>query len=82
MNSTYIPQENFIEHDKIELFFANPTSKTIRLKVNDEEKKLSKNCDIKFLLNKTEKLEILSTCKYIRPIVFTHKDGFYDVHHC
>jgi hypothetical protein len=82
MNSRYIPQENFIDHDKVELFFANPTSKTIKLKVNNEEKKLSKNCDIKFELTKTEKIEILSNCKNIRPIVFTHKDGFYDVHHC
>ncbi|MDB4070126.1 hypothetical protein N9518_03455 [Candidatus Pelagibacter sp.] len=82
MNSKYIPQENFIDYDKIELFFANPTSRTIRLEVNKKEKKLLKNCDIKFELNKIKKVAILSNCKNIRPIVFVYKDGFYDVHHC
>jgi len=82
MNSKYIPQENFEECDKIELFFANPTSKTIKLKVNKDLKKITKNCDIKFVLSKVNKIEILSNCKNIRPMVFTHKDGFYDVHHC
>ena len=31
---------------------------------------------------KTEKVEIISNCAQLRPLVFTFKENYYDVHHC
>ena len=42
---------------------------------------LEKSCDKVFKLSKIKKVEILSNCTNLRPIVFTHKDEFFDVHH-
>lgn len=80
-NFKYVLQENFSNIDYVELFFCNPTSKDLRLKINEKKINLLKNCDQRFKLNDASKIEIISNCANLRPIVFTHKGEFYDVHH-
>ena len=80
-NYKYALQENFSEVDYLELFICNPTSHKLKISINGEKNNLEKSCDKVFKLSKIKKVEILSNCTNLRPIVFTHKDEFFDVHH-
>ncbi len=81
MNYKYIVQENFSDVDLIELFICNPTSQNLNIKINGKKYFLKMNCDKKFEFQDIDKLEIVSNCTNLRPIIFTHKRNFYDVHH-
>ncbi len=80
-NYKYIIQENFSEVDYLELIICNPTSHKLKISINGVEDNLERNCDKLFRLSKTNKIEIISNCTNLRPIVFTYKNEFYDVHH-
>lgn len=80
-NFKYCLQENFLDFDKIELFINNPTSKKINFNLMGYGYELFPDNDIKIKISKTEKIEINSNCALLRPIVFTYKDKYYDVHH-
>lgn len=80
-NYKYIIQENFSTVDYLELFICNPTTHNLKISINGNKKSLAKNCDKVFRLDKIKKVEILSNCTNLRPIVFTFKDEFFDVHH-
>tara|TARA_B100000575_G_C23114454_1_gene644098 strand:- start:646 stop:1416 length:771 start_codon:yes stop_codon:yes gene_type:complete len=80
-NYEYSIQESFLEFDKVELFINNPTNKLITLEVNECKYILKPDNDIRISLSKLEKINIKSNCALLRPIVFTFKGSFYDVHH-
>ena len=81
-NYKYFIQEDFSDVDKLELFFNNPTNKLIKFTVNGKNYSIEPDNDIMVKMTKTEKVEIISNCTQLRPLVFTFKENFYDVHHC
>lgn len=83
VNQKYFIQNNFLDSEKIELFFANPLSKKINIAIN-------KNCS--FALNpynskiisifeNTHLIKIRSDCTFLRPYVFNYRGSFIDFHH-
>ena len=81
-NYKYFIQEDFSDVDKLELFFNNPTNKLVKFTVNGENYSIEPDNDIMVKMTKTEKVEIISNCTQLRPLVFTFKENYYDVHHC
>ena len=79
-NQIYTIQKYFNDFDKNELFFINPTSKTLNFNLENKDYKLNANCA---LLIKTTKplLSIKSNCLFLRPTIFSYKEEFIDVHH-
>tara|TARA_Y100000768_G_C23970145_1_gene680086 strand:+ start:426 stop:1202 length:777 start_codon:yes stop_codon:yes gene_type:complete len=79
-NHTYTIQKYFDDFDKTELFFTNPTSKTIRFSIKDSNYKLKSNCSL-FLKIQDPIISIKSNCLFLRPTVFCYKGKYLDVHH-
>ena len=79
-NHTYTIQKYFDDFDKNELFFNNPTNKTIRFSIENRNLKLKPNCS---LLVETQNpiISIKSNCLFFRPIIFSYKGKYLDVHH-
>ncbi len=79
-NQEYTIQKYFSGFEKNELFFSNPTNKTIKFSIGSKHYKLkageTKNIDINEPL-----ITIKSNCLFLRPTVFSYKNNFYDVHH-
>ena len=80
-NHTYKIQKNFKEFDKIELFFSNPISKTIKFNVNNKSYKLKNNCSKLLNISNNDIIIIKSNCLFLRPTVFNYKKQYLDVHH-
>jgi len=81
LNHYYKIQKYLHGYDKNELFFSNPTSKTIKFKIYNNNYKLKKGCSL--LVDVTDKkiVTIRSNCLFLRPTVFSYKNDFLDVHH-
>lgn len=79
-NHTYTIQKYFENFDKNELFFTNPTSKTIKFSIENNTFKLKPNHS---LLVETHEniIHIKSNCLFFRPTIFSYKDEYLDVHH-
>ena len=80
-NQVYKVQKLFKDFDKNELFFANPTSETINFSINEDNYTLNDGCSILIDTSKYETIIIKSNCLFLRPIIFSYKDEFMDVHH-
>jgi len=80
-NHTYKIQKYFADYEKSELFFANPTSKKIFLSVNDKSYQLKKGCSILIDVSDKKIICTKSNCLFLRPVVFSYKDGYLDAHH-
>ena len=80
-NHTYKIQEYFYGFDKSELFFSNPTSKTIKFGVNNINYKLDNNCSKLVDITNKKIISIKSNCLFLRPIIFNYKNEYLDVHH-
>lgn len=80
-NQNYKIQKYFGGFDKHELFFANPTSKIINFSIDKENYKLKGGSLIMIEILYKELIEIKSNCLFFRPIVFSYKQNFFDVHH-
>jgi len=81
MNKKYRIQNNFNDFDKTELFFNNPLSKKVTLKVNKKILILNAHCSKIICLKNISTILIESNCNFIRPIVFNYKNKFIDVYH-
>lgn len=79
-NHTYTIQKYFDEFDKNELFFINPTSKTIKFRIKNKNFKLKSNNTLLFE-TKSNLISIKSNCLFLRPTVFSYKGNYVDVHH-
>jgi hypothetical protein len=77
----YRIQESFLGSDKSELFFSNPTSKTIRFSIGGGEYRLESGHVILIDVGDSEVVAIKSNCYFFRPLVFRLKGRFLDVHH-
>ena len=79
-NHTYTIQKYFDDFDKNELFFTNPTSKTIRFSIDNKNFKLKTNNSLLVEI-KSNLISIESNCLFLRPTVFSYKGQYLDVHH-
>ena len=81
-NQIYKIQKFFDNFDQTQLFFTNPITEKINFSVNNKSFRLGKKCstiiDIK---NNEDTIIIKSNCAHLRPVVFSYKDNFIDVHH-
>jgi hypothetical protein len=79
--TTYIIQKNFALCDHIELFFSNPTSYLVWIKINNHKLFLkSGECKI-YQIEPTDVIKIVSNCVFPRPLIFVQEDGFVDCLH-
>lgn len=79
-NYTYTIQKYFEDFDKSELFFINPTTKTIKFSIEDKSYELKPSCSL--LVNiQNPIISVKSNCLFFRPTVFSYKDKYLDVHH-
>lgn len=79
-NHYYTIQKYFENFDNNELFFSNPTSKIIKIYLNKEIYKLKPGCS-QIVNTKMKIITFKSNCLFLRPTVFSYKNGFVDVHH-
>lgn len=79
-NQYYTIQKEFSEFDKNELAFTNPTSKILKFNVGGKDYKMNPGCS-KIIEIKSSIITIKSNCMFLRPIVFSYKDNYLDVHH-
>jgi len=79
-NHTYTIQKYFDNFDKNELFFTNPTSKTIKFSIENKNFELKPNCVLLIEIKKSI-ITIESNCLFFRPTIFSYKGKYFDVHH-
>jgi hypothetical protein len=79
-NHTYTIQKYFEEFSKNELFFTNPTSKTIKFSIDKKKYELKSNNSLLIEI-KSNLITIKSNCLFLRPTVFSYKGQYLDVHH-
>ena len=60
-----------------ELFFINPTSKTIKFSIENKNYELKSNCSLLVEI-KDSIISIKSNCLFLRPTVFSYKDKYLD----
>ena len=66
--------------DKNELFFTNPTSKTIKFSIENKNYELKPNYSLLVEI-KDSIISINSNCLFFRPTIFSYKNKYLDVHH-
>jgi hypothetical protein len=79
-NQYYRIQKKFNGFDKNQLFFTNPTSKILKLTVERKKYLLNPGCSI-IIDTHTPIITTKSNCLFLRPTIFSFKDGYLDVHH-
>jgi len=79
-NYTYTIQKYFDGFDKNELFFTNPTSKTIKFSIENKNYELKPNYSLLVEI-KDSIISINSNCLFFRPTIFSYKNKYLDVHH-
>ena len=62
-------------------FFSNPTKKTINFSIDHENYILKDGCSLLIEFNDKKIIEIKSNCLFLRPIIFSYKGKYIDVHH-
>ena len=72
---------SFLEFNKSELFFVNPTSKRVNFSIDKNHYSLEKGCSILIDVRSNEDISIISRCLFLRPIIFNYKGDFFDVYH-
>ncbi len=80
-NQYYKIQKFFDNFDKNELFFSNPTSKKINFTVDNKDYSLAGWSSLIIETKENKIIEIKSNCLFLRPLIFSYKNGFLDVHH-
>ncbi len=77
----YRIQNSFIDFNKSELFFVNPTSEKINFSVCKNQYFLEKGSSMLIDVSGKDNISIISRSLFLRPIVFNYKDNFFDVYH-
>ena len=80
-NFIYRVQSNMSHCDDVEFFFANPTSKKIKLELNKKKYKINPGNSLIINLDDYIGNTIKSNCAFLRPVVFNYKGKFIDVYH-
>jgi hypothetical protein len=81
MNQNYKIQKYFDCYDKSELLFSNPTSKTIKFSIDENNYRLENGCSILIDVSDKKIINIKSNCLFLRPTIFSYKENYLDVHH-
>ncbi len=80
LKKQYIVQNLYDNDSRIELYIANPTSKTINICFDNNNFDLKPfNCKIIKTIH--NKISLKSNCMFLRPIIFESKKEFINVHH-
>jgi hypothetical protein len=79
-NSEYTIQKYFDNFDRSEIFISNPTSKLLRLSINDKNYDLKSACSMVLDVEQSV-VTVKSNCMFLRPTVFSYKNQYFDVHH-
>ena len=80
-NYKYSIQNSYLNYDKLELVFSNPTTKKIKFRIKEDQYILdARECKIIEIRDK-RKIDIYSNCLFLRPTVFAYKNNYLDVHH-
>jgi hypothetical protein len=77
----YRIQNTFLEFDKSELFFVNPTPSKLIFFINNKKYILNRGCSILIDVSGKANLSIRSKCLFLRPTIFNYKNQFFDVYH-
>jgi hypothetical protein len=77
----YVVQKNFISYDYIELFFSNPTTKQIWATVTGQKIFLNSGESIILQVEPVNVVRIISNCCFLRPLIFTESNGYFDCLH-
>ena len=80
-NQSYKIQKFFDKFDKNELFISNPTSQTINFSIDEKNYILNNGCSVIVEFRDKEIIQINSNCLFLRPVVFSYKGSYFDVHH-
>jgi hypothetical protein len=80
-NNFYSIQKNFNDYDSNELFFSNPTTKKMILKIDGEKHVIMPGFLKKINSSKKDVISFKSNSLFLRPVVFSYKNNYYDVHH-
>lgn len=81
INTQYLIQKDFSLLDRSELFFTNPLEKEITIEVNENLLTIKPMETVKITVNECELIKVKSNFGFPRPIVFSYKESFFDVHH-
>lgn len=81
-NTEYSIQKDFMLYDKSELFVYNPIKRKIKFKINSNEISISSNNVLKFNVQNIRSVCLIqSDYFWPRPIVFSYRNSYFDVHH-
>jgi len=80
-NHYYKIQKYFYDYDFLELFFANPTTKTIYFSIGNFNFKIKSGCSKIIKLKDQQSIIIKSNCMFLRPTIFQYKNNYLDTHH-
>ena len=81
INTQYLIQKDFSLLDRSELFFTNPLEKEITIEANENLLTIKPMETVKITVNECELIKVKSNFGFPRPIVFSYKESFFDVHH-
>jgi hypothetical protein len=81
-NNKYKIQKSFLDIHNTELFFANPLSKTLKLKIFNKKINLFEGQSIIFALDSRNEVSFASNSVFLRPLIFSYNNkGCIDVLH-
>lgn len=80
-NWEYRLQKNFSKYDYSEIIIVNPLDSNLDLSCGEKRFKLKQNCLINIKVFKNEKVELISNCTFLRPLIFSYRGKYFDVHH-
>ena len=81
INTQYLIQKDFSLLDRTELFFTNPLEKEITINANENSITLMPMETNKISVNECELVKVRSNFGFPRPVVFSYRESFFDVHH-
>ena len=80
--STKYKVQNYLDTSCInEIFLANPTTKNINFKINNEKRILKNGESIIVDMASDSGVLIESSCLFLRPVIFSSNNDFIDVYH-
>ena len=80
-SKNYKIQKNFLDYDFSEIFIHNPTNSKINFFLNNTNYTLDKYCSLIIEVQKEKVINLKSKCFILRPIIFSYRNNFLDVHH-
>lgn len=80
-NWKYSPQKNFSKYDYSEIIIVNPLDSKLNFFCCNKWYKLEKNCLININIKKEKKIDLISNCTLLRPLIFSYRKNYFDVHH-